>query len=363
MATANEELRDAVLRHQVALARFSSGEVRRILELLDATNADLEAQLFRRLAAIADGRPRSALVTERLKKLLDNIRTMRLAAYREAGKALTADLIDLGRYEAEFGARTIQGAAPIELAIGVTATLDQVANIVKSKPFQGLILRDWVADLADQELRAIERAVNIGMAEGEGIDKIVRRIVGSKRLGEPGVLDISRRNAETWVRTAVSHTANETRDALHLENADLIASVQVDVTLDDRTCRICIPRSGKRYSLPDHKPLGHSIPWGAGAGRWHPKDRCTSTANLKSWKELGIDLAEAPEGTRASMNGQVPASTTYQQWIKTQPVAVQNDVLGVKRATAMRAGRVKWDDLFTPRGELRGVRALGLAEG
>jgi len=362
MPTANEKIQDAVIRHQVALHRYEAGEVRKIIALLDATQADLEAQLARRLLAIADGRPRSALVTERLQKLLDNIRSMRLAAYREAGKTLTADLVDFGRYEAEFGARMIQAASPVELAMGTTAVIEQVSSIVRSQPFQGLILRDWVADLAAKELAGVKRAINVGMAEGEGIPEIVRRIVGSPRNGVKGVLDISRRNATTWVRTAVSHTANETRDAFYQANADLVKGVSVVVTLDSRTCPICIPRDGKVYSLPDHKPVGHSIPWGAGPGRYHPQDRCTSTPVLKSWKEMGIDLKEAPEGTRASMDGQVPAGMSYQDWLKRQPAAVQDDVLGVTRARSMRKGELRWDNLFTAKGEFRGIRELSAAE-
>lgn len=360
--TANEDLQNQLIRHAVALQRYSSGEVRRVIELLDATQADVEAQLTRRLAAIADGRPRSPLVTERLRKLLSNIRGLRLAAYREAGKALTADLIDLGRYEAEFTARAIRNAAPVELALGVTSTLEQVAEIVRSRPFQGLILRDWVADLADKELRAVKQAINIGMAEGEGIADIVRRIVGSRRAGIRGVFGISRRNAETWIRTAVMHTANETRDALYQSNADIVKGVQWLATLDNRTTALCASRDGYTYSL-DGKPLDGGPPWGAGPGRIHPQCRSTSTPVLRSWKELGIDLKEAPEGTRAAMGGQVPAKTSYQQWLKRQPASVQNGVLGVTRAKAMRRGDVPWEGMFTPRGELRGVSELGLAEG
>lgn len=363
MPSANEALRDALIRHQVALQRYSSGEVREILALLDDTQADLEALLVRRLQAIADGRVRSAAVTDRLRKLLANIRTMRLAAYRAAGRKLTADLLELGAYEVDFQARTIAAAAPVQLSLGLTTALEQVGDIVRSRPFQGLILRDWVADLADQELRAVERAISLGMAEGEGIPEIVRRIVGSRRSGIAGVLDISRRHAETWVRTAVSHTANETRDALYAGNADIVKALQWLSTLDTRTTAGCIDRDGHTYSLDGHEPLDGGPPWGAGPGRRHPKCRSTSVPVLRSWREMGIDLDEAPAGTRASMDGQVPAKTTYREWLQRQPASVQDEVLGVTRAKAMRAGRVQWDALFTPRGEFRSVRELGLAEG
>ena len=59
---------------------------------------------------------------------------------------------------------------------------------------------------------------------------------------------------------------------------------------------------------------------------------------LKSWKELGIDLQELPTGTRASMDGQVPADLTYNKWLKGKPAAFQDDVLGPTRGKLFRAG-------------------------
>jgi hypothetical protein len=62
---------------------------------------------------------------------------------------------------------------------------------------------------------------------------------------------------------------------------------------------------------------------------------------LKSWKELGISLKEAPEGTRASMNGQIPESLTYPKWLKKQTTEIQNEALGKSRAVLFRSGKLK----------------------
>jgi len=56
--------------------------------------------------------------------------------------------------------------------------------------------------------------------------------------------------------------------------------------------------------------------------------RTTTAPVVKSWKELGIDIDEAPAGTRASMNGQVPEKTTYNEWLKGQSNKVQDSILG-----------------------------------
>jgi hypothetical protein len=71
--------------------------------------------------------------------------------------------------------------------------------------------------------------------------------------------------------------------------------------------------------------------------------RSTTVAVLKSWKEMGISLAEAPEGTRASMDGQVAASTTYDKWLRGRSVEFQEDILGVAKAKLFRQGGLTLD--------------------
>jgi hypothetical protein len=75
----------------------------------------------------------------------------------------------------------------------------------------------------------------------------------------------------------------------------------------------------------------------------HPNCRSTTTPVIKSWKELGINLTEAPPGTRASMDGQVPATLTYNDWLKKQPQAFQDEVLGPTKAKLYRKGDLSLD--------------------
>ena len=71
--------------------------------------------------------------------------------------------------------------------------------------------------------------------------------------------------------------------------------------------------------------------------------RSTTVPVLKSWKELGISLKEAPKGTRASMDGQVAEDLTYNDWLKKQSAHVQDDVLGKTKADLYRKGGLTMD--------------------
>lgn len=52
-----------------------------------------------------------------------------------------------------------------------------------------------------------------------------------------------------------------------------------------------------------------------------------------------------PIGQRASVDGPVPADTTFRQWLEDQPKDVQNEVLGRTRADAWRAGKLPFDKM------------------
>ena len=47
----------------------------------------------------------------------------------------------------------------------------------------------------------------------------------------------------------------------------------------------------------------------------------------------------------------VPADQTYGDWIKKQPAARQDQIVGATRGALMREGKLPFDALYTPRGE------------
>jgi SPP1 gp7 family putative phage head morphogenesis protein len=322
--------------------------------LVDAER-DVQRQIDRRLGWIAErGYDSSPYTLKRLKANLEEIRLVLREAYRTIGKTIRADLQDLASVEASFAHASLTGALEsVGLSLGVgIAEGELLRQIVAARPFQGALLRDWVAKLERDAFTRVAGAVRQGMLQGESISEIVRRLRGTRagRFAD-GILAIGRREAETVVRTAVAHVANNAREATWDENEDLISGLQWVATLDGRTCEVCMPRDGKLYTM-DHRPKGHAIPWGAGPGKMHMRDRCTSAPVLKSWRELGISASEVTGEQRAALDGFVPADTTFAEWIVSQPAAVQNRALGVRRATLLRSGEETFSELFDRRGHL-----------
>jgi len=234
---------------------------------------------------------------------------------------------ELASYEAGFQKRMIQAAVPIQLDI-VSPSAKQLNAIVNARPLQGKLLKDWLSELEASRARRVRDAVRLGMVEGETTNQIVRRIRGTKALQyKDGILQASRRGTEAMVRTAVAHTASAAREKLYEENTDIIANEIWVSTLDTRTCLQCAGLDGKIFDVGK----GPRAPI-------HQNCRCIRTVVTKSWKELGFNINDLPESTRASMNGQVPATQTYGAWLNKQPAAVQDEALGPTRGKLFRKG-------------------------
>ncbi len=347
----NDDLFDASVNHAIDLQRYSAWMVRRIIGLLNRSDADLFAQLTAALERL----PATSFTVERLEALLGSVRQINLLAYQQIERELTTQLREFAAYEANYQMELFRSTIPPQVvgSVGVAAVnLPQVEAAVLSRPFQGRLLREWAQSIESDRMTRVRDAVRIGYVQQETIDQMVRRIRGTRAKGyADGILEIDRRNAQSVVRTAVSHTAASARDAFYEANDDLIKALKWVSTLDSRTTPICQVRDGLQYHPVSHRPMGHSVPWLGGPGKAHWGCRSVSVPVTKSWRELGLDIDEMTPTTRASMDGQVPADMTYGEWIKKQPVKRQIDVLGPQRAALLRTGGVAPSKFFNDNGK------------
>ena len=323
MATANEKLQIAAIDHSFDGIRYQNQVVYKVIALLNRTDKDLFIQLTAALQQL----PVSQFTVERLDSLLASVRQINAVAYQKIRHELSAELAELVAYEQGYQHQLFQNTLPVTFEVAAVP----VAHVVSSamaRPFQGWLLSEWMAGLEAEKSAKIRDAIRIGYVEGQTIPEMVTRLRGTKaKQYQDGILEITRRNAETIVRTAVSHTANHTRQKFYEANDDLVKGVKWVATLDSRTTPVCQSRDGKVYPVDSGpRPPAH---FGC---------RSSTTPVLKSFRELGIDLKEFPEGTRASLDGQVPANVTYNEWLKGKDAKFQDGVLGPTRGKLFREG-------------------------
>ena len=333
MPSINEALFHAGVQHQIYLQRYSTQVVQEIFELLNQGEIDLISKLSR--ADLTDFSQR------RLKAMLDEVLKLSKATYKVIYERLDKQLSNTAQYEVDFNVRLIEKFLPVEITL-VRPAIELLSALVTSKPMQGRFIADEVKDLEISSVKQVEQAIRIGMIEGETNADIIRRIRGSKALNyKDGILQRSRNDVERLVRTSITHVTARARDELYQANQSVVKAWRFTATLDRRTTVICASLDGQMFDLG----TGPMPPR-------HPNCRSSSVPVLKSWQEMGIDAKELTESTRASMDGQVPESMTYQQWLKKQPEEVVEDVLGKTKAKLFKEGGLTLDRFVDFKGDV-----------
>lgn len=364
--TYNEELRDAMVSHQIGLLRYSASTRDAIWALLDATEADLKRIIMR---ARGLGVETPAQIG-RLDDVLKRLRKARLRGWDEVKRTWLSEMAALSKAEVGFFNGIVTGILPVELSPAIPSA-SRLRFIVESKPFEGKTLGGWADDIARADIARIEAAVKVGLAQNETSAQIARRIVGTvSNRGRDGVTEITRRGAAAISRTAVSHVAAEARQAYQEANADIMPNKLFTATLDSRTTPICRANDGKVFKVDDpeapvlplhfgERSIYSPIADGEAVGE-RPRRDFTEKQLLREYSDqagLGkryTKRASLPRGHKKAydafarkrmreLTGRVPAKTTYGDWLKRQSAANQDDILGPTRGALFRRGGLSID--------------------
>ena len=329
MTDVNTELLDLELRHQIDLHKFSNGEVKKVLKLL----REAESEIVERIRVLDASGSAGSFTRARLNALLDAIKEISAQAYVKIHAGMSVSLSEAVVHEATVQAAALKEAIPVNLIVAQPAEA-QLRAAIADEPWEGKLLKEWTDELDAATYARVRDQVRLGFVQGETNDQIVARIRGTRALNfKDGVMQISRNQAESFVRTSIAAVANYGRQQVYKENSDIIKAILWTATLDNFTCPVCGSLDGKTFPI-DSGPRPPK----------HRGCRCTTVPVTKSFRELGIDLDEAQEGERASMNGTVPAKTTFANWIKRQPAEIQDDVLGKTKGALLRRGGLEIGD-------------------
>lgn len=374
MATANESIRDALVKRQIMLVKESGKASREILDMLDDAHGDLKKRIDDRLRAIADsGQDTGPATTKRLLALERSIRAILRRPHRRVNARVRKILKDIAINDPKVVSRTIKGELPV-VVTNTVPSAKRLRAIVETLPVDGTPLKAVLGKLESDTVDAIMVGIRRGMSLGEGIKALRNRV--------RKVLDITRKRAEAIVRTAANAASNRARQVFFRENKDVIQSLVWVATLDDRTCPFCGAQDGKRFK-PDKGPRPPA----------HINCRCTMVASIDGRvigerpmkrsteqdllaeyaEEAGIDpvkrRASLPRGHKGNfdkfarrrinqLTGRVPASETFDEFLRKQSPAFQNKVLREQVAEWYRKRRVDLDDLFDDNGDVFSIEEI-----
>ena len=378
--TANEELLDALVRHQIYILRYSGYVRNRMTTILNASEDELARRIRDKLRTM-QGLPKP-VEWQRLEALQGTLAAIRKESWDEATKFLTEEMVELSYQEPIQLDAIFKTVLPVAVET-VMPSARFLRQIALSRPFEGRLLKEWADTMAADDIRRIHSSIQAGMVAGEDMATIARRVVGTGTLkGADGVTEITRRQIQTITRTAVQHIANGARDAWFADNADILTAEQFVATLDARTTPICRSLDGKTFPIgkgprpPLHfncRSLRIAAIDGTLAGD-RPAKPTTEKILVREYADkngLGdISSRDAlPRGTKGDYDkwargrvrelvGPIPASTNYQTWLKGQSVAFQDEVMGVTKAKLFREGGLTLDKFVHRSGDELTLREL-----
>jgi SPP1 gp7 family putative phage head morphogenesis protein len=380
--TANRDLFDESVRHQVAVRRFAAGLAAALLALLETADRKLSSFLREKLAALAGVDIRSP----RWKDLFVSLGKIRKDVIVQVQNQLLEDLRGLSGVEVAAEVALLIKTIPFDVKVAA-ANLKEAWSATVAKPFAGGFFKDWFHSIAEQDQRALRSAIQMGIAQGEPIPDIMRRIAGSKaNLFRDGTLAATRRKVETVVRTAVNHVSNVAREVVWEENTDIISALRWTSVLDGRTTPICRSRDGKLApignrpipewgdplepptarppALPNCRSVMTAVVDGEGALGPRPFVRDTRTPRAREVdfraeaRRTGRPIQEIRSEWADVNIGQAPGKMTYGDWLRGQPEKFQNEVLGKRRADLFRSGSVTIEQFTDPTGKTLTLKQL-----
>lgn len=321
-ASANARLLRDLLRAQVSLQRVQARLFGRdLLPIL----LKAEREILRALAALhGDGATMDAVSRARIEELLVQVQRILANAGGQAGAGMTATLADVANRERRMLVAAARKALPaVRAAAWNTLPVNQVATAAAQTGAE--MVGPWFQRWSAAGVAAVKSQVEQGVALGLDVDQMARRVAAA--MGQ------AKGQAMAITRTAVARVAADIRAAWIDGNRDLWKGKQWVATLDTRTCPVCGPLDGRVwYYEPQAGQEGVSSMPDAPA---HPNCRCTVVPVAYSLEELeararGQELVkpEPPPEVRASMDGDVPGTLTWQDWLASQPAGVQRSILG-----------------------------------
>lgn len=367
MKTANQSLFDSSVNRGILVSRYAYNMGRRIereLEKWDKVIADGIARDLRRAYRGGEWDPYGIS------------RTVSGAHQRsvEAGLAIYAllrpELDEFAQQEARSLALRLTRAIPKparELYPSIRGLdPDQATSLIAGNwAFGTSIEAGLTKGFADSRSRKVEQRLRLGVVEERQPAKMIQEVVGSRSLAfTDGELAAGRRALGRFLTSSVFGLAARVREQVAKANAEMIQAQQWVSVLDPRTTPHCVSRDSLLYTISG-EPIGHTLSWGAGPGLFHYNCRSISALVMATPAELGItreQLNGLTQEVREAIVGGPIRRVSYKEWLAKQGARELKLVLGVKRYSLLREGKLPMERFFDHDGDFISLRDLARAE-
>jgi SPP1 gp7 family putative phage head morphogenesis protein len=309
---------DELISHRIGMERLGLGVLRQVMPALDDARKDVIDIIRNRILTESVRGPTRARVRQ-LEDAYNAINRAMLEGYAAMAQKLLAQLQGTAEHEAEWAHRfygSFFGLKATDLTLPTAHTL---AGAALAKPMSGKTVASWAKRMQKEHAAEVDRQLRLGVMQGESVEQMVSRLKGTDAFRNAGIFPRQSQAAEILVRTGVNHISNTAHDLYLRDNPKVFKQYRWLSVLDRRTSQICRSRAGNVYDVGEG-PLPPA----------HP--RCRSTV-------VGLPMDPA---TRRRV-GPPMEDVSYETWLRSQPIDVQQDVLGPSRYALWQRGELALD--------------------
>jgi SPP1 gp7 family putative phage head morphogenesis protein len=364
---ANQQLLDSAIYQGLGLERVNAGMAQKINQLLVDAQEQITAKV--QSGKLTDWQAKKA------QQFLDWSNKVIANTYDKIDNQTQEHLDGIKRAEIQKQINSVNSAVGVEISPAMSE--NQLKSIAQADELlvNGAVMKDWWGKQAGNLQHQLLTTVQGGLVQGKSTQDIAKDI----KAFMPTADDLSAKQvtaqANALARTAAATVQSEAQKKYYEQNDDIIKGIRWVSTLDSRTTPMCMALDGKTWKYgpkTEMEPVGHDVDF-PGYPPIHWNCRSTTVPVLKSWQELSKkELPHLKEKTvedafheslleqgfteeqaadiemnqRASVDGQVPESMTYEEWLKKQPELTQKQILGPNKWQLWNDGKVDLVDMI-----------------
>lgn len=321
---ANEFL-DQFIRHQGFIQRLASSEANNFDDFIKRADKIIRDILNAQGDTISSKR----VMNQVIKQLSEELSPV----YDEFSELLISNLEEIAVNESQWTVGAMMDGVEGELR---TPSSTQVIAAAFSRPMTTgqteELLRPFMRTFSSFQTKKVQNAIRTGFFEGQTISDMVRAIRGTREQKfKDGILATTTRSAKIITRTAVNHISNEAKNQVYNANSRFLEGVEWSSVLDNRTSSICRIRDGIVYPV-DSGPRPPA----------HPSCRSQIIPKVKS--EFTLFRGNETRASKGADGPKPTQATNYYTWLRTQPAAFQDEILGTTKGKIFRNAGLDTDE-------------------
>lgn len=307
-------------------AIYLEGHKTHIVNAFDTFLRDMETDLLSQISVTdMDG-----LKGRRLNALLKAVRGTLETGFGDYEAVWRKQLLEFAEYESGFEVRALKQVVGAQVVLPSPA---QIMTAAFAAPLsvqgihEGMLLEPFFRDWTGKTRTRVEGAIRLAAAQGQTTAQLVRTLRGTRAAKyRDGILHTTRRDMNLMGRTALQHIASQARAVTWRANADLVEGNKFVAVLDGKTSTLCRGLSGRVFPIDE----GPKPPL-------HLACRSVLVPSLREGLRLKSDGAtQFSRGAKGIK--QVDADWEYYDFLRAQPAAFQDSVIGPKRGKLLRDG-------------------------